>query len=624
MSVLTNIERKTIKGRILLAAVTLALIAGGLTMIYPFLLMVSGAMRSPMDVAQMKLVPGYLIDQTVLARKFLEYKYNQSTMTMNEHRGYQDFSFAAATVPDHVVQKRLADLEAFVAEEQIPDHWQVLGGTQMYRRTGGPNKDRFTKGARQLYNGDIEALHEETGIIIATWRELDFRMPDWASRRYDITPSRYYQAYNELMHQRPLAERAMVSLTGHYIADVINPVYGLVTVDAYNAAHKEQIRSMGQITLSRTCPPAELGKTRDEWIVYVREMLSSSFIRTTELAGRWQQFLRGKYVDVAALNGAWGSSCASFESVPLPGDREGLSSAVRSDYSSYLQTLPPESLRLVGPEFAWQDWLKNRYGSLDALNAVHETHHQDWGAVRIPLADAELAYVQANQGMLRRQFATSNFSNVIDEVMLQGRPLLNTVVYVVLALVLTLTLQPLAAYSLSRFNPPGTWRIILIFMATMAFPPMVGMIPEFLILRKLSLLNTFVALTLPIIVNGYLVFLLKGFFDSLPPHLYEAALIDGASELRMFWEITMALSKPILAVVALETFNVAWMAFMYPMLVCPDQSMHVLAVWLYQFQQHATTSAVFAAILVTSIPTLLLFVFTQRTIMRGIAVPAEK
>ena len=75
--------------------------------------------------------------------------------------------------------------------------------------------------------------------------------------------------------------------------------------------------------------------------------------------------------------------------------------------------------------------------------------------------------------------------------------------------------------------------------------------------------------------------------------------------------------------VALGTFNHAWLAFLYPLLVCPREDMHVLAIWLYQFQQQAPTPAVFASILITSIPSLLMFVFTQRTIMRGIAVPAE-
>jgi ABC-type glycerol-3-phosphate transport system permease component len=124
------------------------------------------------------------------------------------------------------------------------------------------------------------------------------------------------------------------------------------------------------------------------------------------------------------------------------------------------------------------------------------------------------------------------------------------------------------------------WKFIFIFMATMAFPPMVSTIPQFLLIKKLNLLNTFIALVIPVAINGYLVFLLKGFFDSIPQHLYEAATIDGASELTMFWRITMARSKPI--------------------------------------------PAVFASILMASIPTLLIFIFTQGTIMKGIAVPAEK
>jgi multiple sugar transport system permease protein len=195
---------------------------------------------------------------------------------------------------------------------------------------------------------------------------------------------------------------------------------------------------------------------------------------------------------------------------------------------------------------------------------------------------------------------------------------------VALALLLSLTLQPLAAYALSRFTPPGTWKFILIFMATMAFPPMVAFIPQFLIIKHLDLMNTFIALVMPIAINGYLIFLLKGFFDSIPKDLYEAAIIDGASEITIFWKITMSLSKPILAIVALNTFRMAWMNFMYPLMICPREDMRVLAVWINQFQRSAPTSAIFASILLASVPTMIVFLFTQKTIMKGIAVPSEK
>jgi multiple sugar transport system permease protein len=124
--------------------------------------------------------------------------------------------------------------------------------------------------------------------------------------------------------------------------------------------------------------------------------------------------------------------------------------------------------------------------------------------------------------------------------------------------------------------------------------------------------------------NGYAVFLLKCFFDSLPRELYEAADIDGASEWNKFWMITMNLSKPILAVIALGAFNAAYANFMFAFILCQDREMWTLMVWLYQLQQFSSQSVVFASLLIAAIPTLLVFVLCQNVIMRGIVVPTEK
>jgi multiple sugar transport system permease protein len=144
------------------------------------------------------------------------------------------------------------------------------------------------------------------------------------------------------------------------------------------------------------------------------------------------------------------------------------------------------------------------------------------------------------------------------------------------------------------------------------------------LLRKLHLLNTFTAIVLPLIINGHMILLIKGFFDSLPQDLYAAASLDGASETRMFFQISMALSKPILAVLTLNTFTAAYTMFLYPLLVASDQDMWLISVWLFQFQQRASSAGVYASVVIASIPTLIVFLFSQRTIMRGIIVPAEK
>ena len=94
-----------------------------------------------------------------------------------------------------------------------------------------------------------------------------------------------------------------------------------------------------------------------------------------------------------------------------------------------------------------------------------------------------------------------------------GRAIWNTLVYCLLSVLAAFLVNPLAAYALSRYKPPSAYKILLFFMMTVAFSPMVLRIPNFILIRKLGLLNTFAALILPGVANGYSIFLLKGFFD---------------------------------------------------------------------------------------------------------------
>ncbi|MFA6716245.1 MAG: carbohydrate ABC transporter permease, partial [Victivallaceae bacterium] len=225
---------------------------------------------------------------------------------------------------------------------------------------------------------------------------------------------------------------------------------------------------------------------------------------------------------------------------------------------------------------------------------------------------------------LRGEYVKRNYISVIEYIVLHGRGILNTLIYCSLAVLAALIINPLAAYALSRYKPPSAYKILLFLMLTMAFPPMVTQIPVFLMLREFNLLNTFFALILPGIANGYSIFLLKGFFDSLPQELYESAELDGAGEFRIFWQITMSLSKPILAVIGLNAFTLAYSNFMMALLICQNQKMWTLMPWLYQLQQNGSQGVIFASLVIAAIPTFLIFVFCQNIIMRGIVVPVEK
>ena len=228
-----------------------------------------------------------------------------------------------------------------------------------------------------------------------------------------------------------------------------------------------------------------------------------------------------------------------------------------------------------------------------------------------------------------RDFWRSAFANyrlVGDYLFVRGRAFLNTLILVLLTVLAHLTVNPLAAYALSRFKMRGTEQILLFLLATMAFPAAVTAIPGFLLVRDLGLLNTFAALVLPTVASGMSIFILKGFFDALPRELYEAAAIDGASEWLVFRKITLPMTTPILAVNALNSFLAAYNSWEWAFLVCQKESHWTLAVWMYQMSQQFAGQpwCVMAGFVLVSIPTAVVFLACQKVILRGIVLPSMK
>ena len=228
-----------------------------------------------------------------------------------------------------------------------------------------------------------------------------------------------------------------------------------------------------------------------------------------------------------------------------------------------------------------------------------------------------------------RDFAESALANyrlVGDYLFLRGRAFANTLLLVVLTILASLTVNPLAAYALSRFQMRSTEKILLFMLATMAFPAAVTAIPGFLLIRDLGLLNTFAALVLPSVASGMSIFILKGFFDALPRELYEAAAIDGAGEWTVFCRITLPMTTPILAVNALNAFIHAYSSWEWAFLVCQKESHWTLAVWMYQMSQTFTHQpwCVMAGFVLVSLPTAFVFLVCQKVILRGIVLPSMK
>jgi multiple sugar transport system permease protein len=185
----------------------------------------------------------------------------------------------------------------------------------------------------------------------------------------------------------------------------------------------------------------------------------------------------------------------------------------------------------------------------------------------------------------------------------------------------------LVAYGFSRIDWPGREPLFFVLLATMMLPAQVTMIPSFLLFRWLGWYGTYKPLIVPsFFASAFLVFLLRQFFLTIPKELSEAARIDGASEFTTFARVILPLAKPALATVALFTFLSHWNDFLGPLLYLKDQSKYTLALGLQQFLNayRSEWGLLMAASTVVTVPIIVLFFFTQRTFIQGIAMTGTK
>ena len=331
--------------------------------------------------------------------------------------------------------------------------------------------------------------------------------------------------------------------------------------------------------------------------------------------------------DMSAINKLLGTSYLQTEDI-APSSMIPKTQPQRRVWIEFVNSnLDPKLLQIRDNEITrslYTKYLETHYKNIEALNRDWFRDPATIEAYHFPQEQIEYGTFLEHRSSIRKEFIIRNYSMVLEQMLTDSRSLRNTLIYCLLSIILSVTVNPLAAYALSRFKPRFGYQLIMVFMLTMAFPAMVIGIPNFLMLKKLNLLNTFWALVLPAAADGYFIFLLKGFFDSLPREIYDSARIDGASEFRMFWQFTLFLSKPILAVIALGAFNAAYRNFLFAFIVCQDQSMWTLMVHIYELMQRASLSVGYAALVIAAIPTLLVFIFFQNIIIKGIVIPTEK
>lgn len=233
------------------------------------------------------------------------------------------------------------------------------------------------------------------------------------------------------------------------------------------------------------------------------------------------------------------------------------------------------------------------------------------------------------------EFTTASYASILSSRIFV-RAFVTTILVTGVGTLVQLALTALMAYPLSKIDLPGRRTIMSLIVFCMVFSA--GMIPTFLVVKQLGLLDTYWALILPMAINPFSLIIIKNFFQELPKELEESARIDGANEMRILRSIVAPLSKPVLATFALFYAVGLWNDYMSPLLYLNDQSKWTLQMILRQVTASATLTAEdmntdvpppaqgikFAVVMVATIPVLLAYPFLQKHFAKGMLIGSVK
>ncbi len=372
-----------------------------------------------------------------------------------------------------------------------------------------------------------------------------------------------------------------------------------------------------------TMAPANSGE-RTYWERYVREVVNPHFLAidvNPAVTDLFRSFLLARHGGEEGVRAAYGSLT---EEVRLPATVHAAahSTTAYQDWDAFVRTIPLISIRINSREAIWEDYLKDKYMTVEALNKAYGAAYAAISSVpwpqpeidRLDWTEERLAYIG--------EMIFKNYRRAWNFIAVGSPALINTARFAILFTIMSVIINTTAGYALSRFAL-GPGQIILVgFLAMAAFPLEAIAVPNFLLLRKLGLLNTIWALVLPTVVNGYFIYLMKTVFDGIPKHYYEQAQVEGANDWTVFWKIALPFARPMIAVVGLYAFLWSYSNFMWALIVCQQRTQWTLPVFIFNVNSTHTPVALLGAMMVLiSIPPLIVFIFAQRALQRSFTLP---
>lgn len=229
--------------------------------------------------------------------------------------------------------------------------------------------------------------------------------------------------------------------------------------------------------------------------------------------------------------------------------------------------------------------------------------------------------LQATPQLIPNPLTTESYALLAERIDL-SRTFFNSLLVAVISTVGQIIVAAMAAYAFARMQWRGRNVVFTLYLATMMIPSVVLVIPQFILVRSLGWVNSYAALIVPALFSAFGTFLLRQSFKGLPKDFEEAAVVDGANHLTIFWRIILPLSQPALATLAVFSFMGSWNAYLWPLFAARKAEVMTLPIALATLQAgpRALTewNIVMAGAVITVLPILLVYLLAQRWFVRGI------
>ena len=215
-----------------------------------------------------------------------------------------------------------------------------------------------------------------------------------------------------------------------------------------------------------------------------------------------------------------------------------------------------------------------------------------------------------------------NYASAFSQVPL-ARYFLNTLIFTVITTGLMLVVTVLAAFAFSRLRFPGRDLIFTLFLSLMMIPTELVVITNFVTITNLDLRNSFLGLILPSVTSVFYIYLLKENFSQVPDELYYAAKVDGTSDLKYLWKVMIPMCQPTIVTVTILKVIECWNSYVWPRLITDDQNFFLVSVGIQEIRENGfgreNIPAMMAAVVVISVPLIILFLIFRKKIMAGVS-----